>query len=229
MDCEDAYDWATSALSNILQSEHGLHLDSHRVVTFGHSSGATMAMLIGASRPVKAVTAFYPTLYASDMSGSAHQPCSVPPFNLMPEYEPSEQDWESITPAGTQISEAPLPVPGTIPPPRNRWQGSLLKKGQWLSTICPDQEFTVIDTLTKLHDNWPPVIVVQGVEDKIPGSGIDLARRACADMRTAGVKEVCIETVKGAPHMFDMQLTNADVEPGWLSVVAGLDWLTRYA
>lgn len=110
-----------------------------------------------------------------------------------------------------------------------------------MQTICPNGDFRVVDPLVHLtttntaakHDGgereggkWPAVMLVQGDADFIPGSGIDLARRAERDLRDAGIEDVALVVVKDAGHMFDLPLRNTS--PGWEAVVQGLDWLTRH-
>lgn len=107
-----------------------------------------------------------------------------------------------------------------------------------MQTICPDGNFRVLDPLVHLTTNttaknnevgkreWPAVMLVQGDADLIPGSGIDLARRAEGDLRAAGVGDVGLVVVEGAGHMFDLPLSNTS--PGWEAVLEGLEWLTRH-
>ncbi|KAK6388650.1 hypothetical protein LTR95_019727, partial [Oleoguttula sp. CCFEE 5521] len=126
-DCEEAYDWAVSKLPDIMSATHGVTIDSRRVVTMGHSAGGTIALHVAAKKDVKAVAAFYPSLYLSDTSTTSHKPTTVPPFGLMPDFEPTRDDWATITPSDKQLSEAPLGIPGLPPSPRTKWQMSILK------------------------------------------------------------------------------------------------------
>jgi pimeloyl-ACP methyl ester carboxylesterase len=119
-DCEEAYSWATTLLPNILKAEHGVQIDGSRTIVMGHSAGGTLAMHLGSVKPVKAVTAFYPSLFVSDASSSIHQPTSAMPFAIMPDFEPTEEDWAVIKPSGYQVSEVPFPVPGTPLPVRSK-------------------------------------------------------------------------------------------------------------
>ena len=229
-DCEEAYDWAISKLPEIMQSKHEIQLDTKKVVTMGHSSGGTLAMHIAAVRPIKAATALYPSLYASDPDAALHKPTSAPPFGSMPDFEPNQEEWATISPADVQVSEAALGAPGTIPPPRNRWQAHLLKNGLWMKTVCPDGNFAVLDPLTKLNAQWPPIMIVQGSADAIPGSGLDLVLRAEKALKEAGVKEVEVEVVDGEAHMFDLppMVGTSDLGPKWQAVVKGMDWLKSH-
>jgi acetyl esterase/lipase len=127
-DSVEAFDWATTQLPALLQNEHDVELDKGRVVAFGHSTGGTIAMHLASTKPVKAVTAFYPSLFLADIASSAHQPCVTPPLGTMPDFTPNGEDWTSINPAGMQVSEAPLAAPDTTPPPRNLWHFISLRR-----------------------------------------------------------------------------------------------------
>ena len=229
-DSEEAYDWTINDLPGIMKSEHSVELDSGKVVAMGHSSGGTLALHMASCKPVKAVTAFYPSLFNSDTSTSAHKPTSAPPFGTMPDFHPTEEEWAEIKPSGKQLSEAGLATPGTIPSPRSKWQMHILKHGQWMSTVLPDGDFAAIDPMTRLTSHWPPTMIVQGEVDNIGGSGLDLAQRAETEMKAARVKEVELVVVQGETHMFDLppMVGTTDLGPKWQAVVKGLDWLTSH-
>ncbi|KAK4546179.1 hypothetical protein LTR36_002316 [Oleoguttula mirabilis] len=229
-DGEEAYDWSTTTLLKIMADDYDVELDPSRVVSYGHSSGGTLAMHIGSCRPLKAVTAFYPSLFSADNTTSAHKPTSAVPFGMMPDFNPTDEDWNTIKPADHQVSEAPMARPGTIPPPRNKWQMSILKNGQWLSTVQPDGRYELIDPMTRLSAQWPPVMIVQGEIDNVPGSSRELAQRAEKEIKAAGVKEVRLEVVHGESHMFDLPPTvgTTDLGPKWEAVVKGLEWLRSH-
>jgi acetyl esterase/lipase len=225
----EAHDWAASGLADTMRP-HGIQINTSKIVAMGHSSGGTIALHVGSCRPVKAVTSFYPSLYLSDESNDAHKPYHGPPFGNVPDYNPTEEDWQSIAPATKQISESANPVPNMPPPPRSRWQVDICTKGKWMSTLCPDGNYASIDPLTRLNADWPPVMLVCGETDSIPGSTLDLAKRAEDDMRKAGVKEVVLEVVPGVGHMFDLlkPLGTEDLGSEWQSVVAGLQFLESH-
>lgn len=228
-DCEDAYEWAIGALPATITHQGGPSLDPSTVVAMGHSSGGTLALHLASCKSIKAATAFYPSLLLSDTSTSAHKPTMAPPFGGMPDYEPSAEDWASIAPQGRQISEAPLAAPGSVPAPRNKWQMQIIKSGQWMPTVQPDGDFAAIDPLTRLTGDWPPVMIVQGEVDNVPGSSFALAQRADKEMKDAGVEKVALEIVPGQGHVFDLPPGASQAgDPRWVSVVRGLDWLTEH-
>lgn len=225
----EAHDWAASGLADTMKS-HDVQISTSEIVTMGHSSGGTMALHVGSCRPVRAVTAFYPSLYLADETSDAHKPYSGPPFAGAPDYIPTEEDWQFIAPATKQISESIIPAPNMPPPPRSKWQVDVCSKGKWMSALCPDGNYNSIDPLTRLDAKWPPVILVSGEADTIPGSTLDLMTRAEDDMRKAGVKEVKLEIVPGVGHMFDLlkPLGTEDLGSEWQSVVAGMQFLKNH-
>ncbi|KAK0271396.1 hypothetical protein LTR35_013434 [Friedmanniomyces endolithicus] len=229
-DAVQAYDWATTDLPKLLQAEHGLKIDPSQVVAMGHSSGGTLALHIASCRSLEAVTAFYPSLFLADPTTSMHQPTTAPPFGLMPDFTPTNEDSASIEPAGLQVSKAPLALPGMIPQPRNKWQMHVIKHGSWPQTAQPDGDYAALDPMTRVSSQWPPVMIVQGEIDDVPGSGLELARRAERGMRAAGVKEVVLEVVAGEKHMFDLlpSVGTVDMGPKWQAVVKGLEWLVKH-
>ena len=229
-DCEEAYEWATKMLVGIMKSDHEVELDSSKIVAMGHSSGGSLALHMASCKPVKAITAFYPSLFSADTSTSAHKPTSAPPFGIMPDFEPTAEDWTEIKPEGKQVSEAGLAAPGTILPPRNKWQMHILKHGKWIGVVLPDSDYAAIDPMTRLNSKWPPVMIVQGEIDNVPGSSLQLAQRAEKEMKAAGVKEVRLEVVPGESHMFDLppMVGTSDLGPKWQAVLKGLDWLISH-
>jgi acetyl esterase/lipase len=228
-DCEEAYDWAVNTLPKLMESEHSVQLDVSKTVALGHSSGGSIALHLASCRPVKAVTAFYPSLFNADTSTSAHRPMTAPPFGMVPDFDPNDEEWASIAPADKQVSEVALALPGTVPAPRNKWQMSLIKNGQWMQTVQPDGDFASIDPMTRITSDWCPVMLVQGEVDNIGGSSLDLAQRAEKAMREKGVG-VELEVVKREAHMFDLPPTvgTSDLGPKWVAVKKGLDWLVSH-
>lgn len=229
-DCEEAFDWATQTLPKLMHSEHGIQVDGNKTATMGHSSGGTISLHLASCKPVKAATAFYPSLFSSDTSSSIRKPTTAPPFGLMPDFTPTEEDWSSISPPDKQLSEAAMAVPGSVPAPRNRWQMSILKNGQWTETVSPDGDVAAVDPMTRVSAQWAPVMLVQGQADNVPGSSLELARRAEKTLKEAGVKEVQLEVVDGESHMFDLPPTvgTSDLGPKWVAVTKGLDWLVNH-
>jgi acetyl esterase/lipase len=225
-DCETAHDWAVADLPKHLQAEHGISLDSSRVVAMGHSAGGTISMHLAGCRPLKAATAFYPSLYASDLLTTIHKPTTVPPFGFMSDWTPTEEDLAAISPPGIDVSEFQLGAPPAKPLPRNKWQMSVIKKGEWARVVQPDGNLAPLDPMTRVSGEWAPLMIVQGAADNVPGSDLGLAKRAVKDGKAAGL-DVQLEVVKSCGHMFDLMLQPDDSE-AWAAVVKGLDWLVSH-
>jgi acetyl esterase/lipase len=223
-DCEDAYEWATSNLPGIMRTEHGLGLDSNRVVVMGHSSGGSMTMHLAATKPIKAGTAFCPFIYISDTSTSAHKPTNAPPIGEGPPYVPSAEDRAILAPEGLQVTETPSPFERSHP--RSRYASHVLRSGEWMKLVAPDGDFAAIDPMAKISGDWAPLMLVHGSEDYIPGRSLELMDRAVKDLKTASV-QVELEVVDGQGHLFDHNpaIGRSDLGPAWQSVLRGLDWI----
>lgn len=137
-DAVEAHDWAASRLGDIMKSEHGVSVDPADIVVLGHSSGGTLALHLASCRPVKAVTSFYPSLYMADESTSAHKPYDDPPFDKIPDYTLTEEDWEVIAPADKQVTGSGLTIPNESPSLRSKWQVSRCSSLRSMSISCWD-------------------------------------------------------------------------------------------
>ena len=230
-DSEEAYDWTVKSLSGIMLSEHKVKIDTSRVVAIGHSSGGTMALNLAICRPVKAVTAFCPFIFVADSSTNAHKPTSTPSFGDMPQSPLTEADWTDVKPARHQLSEAPLWAPGMPLNARHKWMINIFKTGQWLRNVQPDGDYAAIDPMTRLGPSWPPIMIVHGSEDHVPGRSLELVRRAEETMKHAGVNDVQLEVVDGAGHLFDHNpsVGSTNLGPKWQGVVKGLEWVCSRA
>ena len=224
--------WCQQTLPSLLSPYSRVQVDTTRVTAMGHSGGGTLALWLAAKHPqlIKGVAAFYPSLYNSDKSTSAHKPylgfAAIP----IPENAASEESIASFCPPDKQVSEAPLARPGTKPPARNQWQLATLKNGRFMETIMPDGRFELIDPCLKFSvvgEQWPPTMFVQGDKDDVPGSGIAYVERAVDELKAAGAKKVEVERVIGESHVFDLppDVGTTDLGPKWQSVLKGLDFL----
>jgi acetyl esterase/lipase len=227
--------WCQQTLPSQLSQPHAVQVDATRITAMGHSAGGTLALWLAAEHPelIKGVVAYYPSLYVSDPSTSAHKPylgfAAIP----IPETAASPESIASFCPTDKQISEAVLARPGTKPPPRNLWQLSVLKNGSFMETVMPDGKFELIDPcvrFTEVGERWPPTIFVQGDKDDLPGSGMAYVERAVNELKAAGAKKVEVERVVGESHVFDLppDVGTTDLGPKWQSVVKGLDFLGQY-
>lgn len=179
---------------------------------------------------VKVAASMYPCLYMSDTESTSFQPYAKPPFGAMPDFEPTEEDWATISPKDHQISETDLMVPGSVPAARNKWQATLIKKGILTSTVQPDGDYAAIDpttTFRKVGASWPPTVFVSPQDDDIPGCVEGYIYKAVGEMKAAGAKEVKVVPVASATHMFDIAPTvgTSDMGPKWMAVKAALDFV----
>ena len=221
-DCEDAFDWTVGTLPSLLaQPPHQLNIDVGNVVVLGHSSGGTMALhLASLKKPLRAITVLYPFLFVSDESTNAHRPATGGLFDQIPQQTITDEEWADIRPAGVQLSEAPLPAIGASTP-RNKWLMNILCNGQWLRSLQPDGDFAAIDPMTRVHADFAPTYLIHGSEDNVPGRSKELVNRGGEELKAAGGKEVQVEILSGAGHLFDHLPGMSEDE--WKAVVRGLD------
>lgn len=233
-DAEDSYRWATDQLIDTMHKEHAVDVDPKRVSVMGHSSGGTLAMHVASLHTdvVKAVTAFCPALLFADPSNTAHFPTSVPPFGAVPDFTPTGEQWAEISPPGMQVSATPMVFErkkGEPLPVRILWQAKIFKRGQWTRQLAPDGDFAFIDPMTRVDSKWPPIMIIHGVNDYVPGRDVEIVKRAGQMLQDVGVKNR-IRLVDGAGHLFDHLPGIGTINQGgkWQEVVAGLDWLSSH-
>ncbi|GAB7340638.1 hypothetical protein MBLNU457_7037t3 [Dothideomycetes sp. NU457] len=232
-DVDSAYDWSVSTLPSLL-SKFDVAVDTQRIAAYGHSIGGTMALHLASHGVdwIKVAASMYPCLYMSDKESTSFRPYAKPPFGALPDFEPTEEDWTTISPKAHQVSETGLLVPGAIPAARNKWQATLIKKGILTSTVQPDGNYAAIDPTTKFKKmgaSWPPTILVSPSDDDIPGCGEEYIYKAVDDLKAAGAKQVKAVSVANATHMFDIAPTvgTSDLGPKYMAVKAALDFVIR--
>lgn len=173
----------------------------------GHSSGGTLALSLAIKpSPPSVIASFYPILYVSDETSTAHQPYAR--FDAIPKFEPTQANIDAVFSLSDhqQLSSFHLPLPGTILQPRHKWLFTQQRTGNWIRAIQPDGNFKSIDPTVHFAEKgkvWPPTVFMQGDNDDLPGSGIALVERAVAELKAAGANHVRIERVKDASHGFD--------------------------
>ncbi|MCJ1468152.1 hypothetical protein MMC07_006780 [Pseudocyphellaria aurata] len=228
--------WCRNTLPALLKDSHQVAVDGTRLAAMGYSTGGTLALWLATQpSPPRSIASFFPTLYLSDTTSSAHQPYGG--FPPAPDYEPTAENEDALFnrgDGGRQLSSFDIAPPGTTPPqPRQLWFFTQIRNGTWMRAIQPDENYHLIDPCAHFADkgpHWPATIFVQGDKDDVPGSGIAHVERAAADLKAAGAATVRIETVEGAPHNFTA-FPGADVgAPGRKAeaVQAALDFLREH-
>ena len=194
----------------------------------GHSGGGTMALYLALRFPsiVKVAAPFYPSLYISEPDSTMTKPYAA--FSQIPPFEETPENLAAVFPTDHQVSEFPLAAPGTRPQPRHLWLLNNLKNGTWLSACQPDGNYAAIDPCTLFTEKavgLPTIMFVQGDKDDVPGSGIDLVKRAKFELKSSGAKSVWIVPVEGEAHMFDLPppVGTSDLGPKWQAVLRALN------
>ncbi|MCJ1269820.1 hypothetical protein MMC22_009713 [Lobaria immixta] len=210
--------WSRNTLPSLLKDSHDIAVDGARLAVMGYSIGGTLALWLATQpSPPRSIASFFPGLYLSDTTSTAHQPYAG--FPPAPDFEPTQENLDSLfnRPSGQQISSFDTATPGTAPQPRQVWFFSQIRNGTWMRACQPDGKYDLIDPCVQFAEKgsqWPPTIFVQGDKDDVPGSGIAHVKRAIADLEAAGAANVKMEALEGVPHNFTA-FPGADVgDPG---------------
>ncbi|KAJ0287337.1 hypothetical protein COL940_002548 [Colletotrichum noveboracense] len=87
-DSKDAFSWVQNDLPVKLANDAGIMLDGERVVTWGHSAGGTLALLMASMpKPPKAILDLFGLKYMEDESFA--EPAKIPPMDL-PDVETAD-------------------------------------------------------------------------------------------------------------------------------------------
>lgn len=209
-------------------------MDGTRLAVMGYSIGGTLALWLATQpSPPRSIASFYPTLYLSDKTSTAHQPYTG--FPPAPDFEPTQENMDALfnRPDGQQISSFEMAKPGITLQPRHLWFIAQLRNGTWMRAIQPDEKYHLIDPCAHFAEKgsqWPPTIFVQGDKDDVSGGGIAHVERAAADLKAAGAANVQIERLEGVSNMFT-DLPGADIgDPGRKAeaVQTALDFLREF-
>ncbi|KAM0415898.1 hypothetical protein ACHAPT_013160 [Fusarium lateritium] len=212
-DALDAYRWAQMTLPELLSADAGVNVDGSRIVTLGHSCGATLALLTaGLPRPPLAILDVYGIKYLTD--GAYHTPLPAPPGS--PEFDQDfvGQIWKDMPPP----TFAPPPVGPSGPDftsHRVAWMFESMGKGKLLKATVGDDNYDRVDPVplfTNVH--FPPTYFIHGTEDKLVP--VRLSQRAHDELKSRGV-ETELVLVEGGQHGFDENAQPGDSVFGLLT------------
>ncbi|KAJ0122955.1 uncharacterized protein J7T55_011416 [Diaporthe amygdali] len=219
-DSRDSYAWAQTELPSKFAKDTGVNLDPERMVTWGHSAGGALALLIASmAKPPRAILDLCGLKFIQDKSFRA--PAKLPPMEL-PGVEFRKKIYEDV------------PPPTSAPPPfgpkgfdvtsyRNAWLFGTMKEGRLFDELVPDGNYDNIDPAVLLTTSCPPTFFVHGSADT--SVNVELSERAHKTLKEKGVESELI-VVNGAGHAFDQNQKPGD--PGYEAVVKGLEFLRAH-
>ncbi|KAF2234981.1 alpha/beta-hydrolase [Viridothelium virens] len=204
-DCRDLLDWIyAGGLDEELASSGAtspFKVDDKRVVTFGTSSGGTLALTLGfdVKRPVVAILDLYGATNFQDSFWTQSLTFMKPP-------ECSESFMSQV------YEEKPVPIQGGLslegqtedgkPPPmgpRTAFTMTHIAKGTLLDVCYPSKDWKKIDACLNVAPEFPPTCIVHGLEDKMVPPF--LSRTLCRRLEEEGVRSQFID-VPGEGHTF---------------------------
>ncbi|EXJ71805.1 uncharacterized protein A1O5_05615 [Cladophialophora psammophila CBS 110553] len=227
-DARDALQWARNALPGLLKKDAGVDIDGEKVMVFGQSSGATLALLLGGlPNPPRAIAALYGAAYFADSvwstpsPGAAMMPVVDRDFADKVYSEPPTSHAEFQT---TQyLAPGQMPVPD-LSKPRDAWMVLGFKEGNHLAKCVKDGNFERVDPATYFREEFPPTIFATGTADHFIDP--DCSRRMYEELRRLRVSTKLV-TVEGGDHGFDFGIDEEDAN-FQSGVVPVLEFLEEY-
>ncbi|CAI6095266.1 unnamed protein product [Clonostachys chloroleuca] len=221
-DALDAYKWSQTKLPELLLNDAGLDIDGSSIVTFGHSCGGTLALLMASStQPPRAILDIYGIKYFTDEA--FHTALPAPPGAPKIDQDFVSQIWKDTPPPTT----APPPVGPSGPDFSNyrvAWMFDQLGKGTQLKTVVGDDNYDRVDPASQFSKaRFPPTIFIHGTEDRLVPA--KLSQQAYGELESHGV-ETELVLVTGGPHGFDDRAQPGDSEFGLLE--KGFDFLRAH-
>lgn len=238
-DSFDAYNWAQNDLPGLLFKDAKVELDANRTVTWGHSSGGTLALLMvdgiitrvfaftnmfvlnqaKAPKPPCAILDLYGVKYLRNPR--YHYPALMPPVEL-PSKEHQDKIFEQVPPP----VGAPPPIGPTgfdLSKHRNAWFVSQLLKGTAWSSIVQDGDYDRVDPTTIFSASFPPTMFIHGIEDEIVPLGF--SEKAYEELKSEGVETDLIK-VEDVGHGFEAGKKAGSTE--YNTVVKGFKFLRAH-
>ncbi|EQB56747.1 hypothetical protein CGLO_03204 [Colletotrichum gloeosporioides Cg-14] len=219
-DSKDAFSWVQNDLPVKLANDAGIMLDGERVVTWGHSAGGTLALLMASMpNPPKAILDLFGLKYMEDESFA--KPAKIPPIDL-PDVEFRNKIYED------------KPPPTSAPPPfgpkgpdvstyRAAWLMGKMKDGTFLREVVSDGNYGRVEPAGLFSPSFPPTFFGHGGADS--AVDVKLAKRAHNALKADGV-DTQLVVVEGADHGFDIGKMPGD--PEYEAVISGLKFLRAY-
>ncbi|KAJ5904899.1 uncharacterized protein N7473_001815 [Penicillium subrubescens] len=204
-DAFDAYKWSQSKLPDLLSNDAGVSVDGSRIVTFGHSCGAALALLMaGLSHPPLAILDIYGMKYFSDHV--YHNAVSPPSASSKLDDNFLGQIWNDVPPP----SSGPPPMGPSGPDFTNyrvAWMFDALQRGTLLKLTVGDENYDRVDPVSLFSKgNFPPTYFIHGTKDTLVPARV--SQRAYNDLKSIGV-ETELVLVEGGQHGLD-----SNVQPG---------------
>ncbi|KAF9875484.1 hypothetical protein CkaCkLH20_06865 [Colletotrichum karsti] len=219
-DSRDAYVWAQTELPGKLAKDAGVELDGEKIVTWGHSAGGTLALLMASMpKPPEAILDLFGLKYIRD--ASFRTPAKLPPIEL-PSVEFRNRIYQDIPPPSA--SPPPFGPKGPdISNPRSAWLLGKMKDGTFLEELVPDGDYERVDPTTLFSSTFPPTFFGHGGADE--SVSVELAEWAHKALKEHGVDTELL-VVDGAGHGFDMGKEPGD--PAYEAVMKGLEFLRAH-
>ncbi|KAH6981585.1 Alpha/Beta hydrolase protein [Ilyonectria sp. MPI-CAGE-AT-0026] len=229
-DAIDAFSWCKLNLPAKLNHDAGIEIDAEKIVAFGQSAGALLALHLGGlPEPPRAILDFYGVKYTSDEFWHTPLPllAGLPPFEQSflqkihegPVLTTTVTSLERATASSSKTKKRGLPAPD-LSFPRNAWLFTALKNGTHMKAIAKDDNFEGVDPTLAFKPGFPPTFFVHGdADDIIPAR---FSEKAFNHLSSHGVKTE-LSLVPNQSHGFDAGLSQEDSE--WPPVRRALDWL----
>ncbi|PVH74399.1 alpha/beta-hydrolase [Cadophora sp. DSE1049] len=219
-DALDAYQWVRERLPTVLKEQTGVSLDVKKIVVFGHSCGATLALLTaGQSEPPLAILDIFGMKYLQD-----------PAFHTASENRGPPIDDAFVNQIFQQVpapSTAAPPMAATGPDlknPRIAWMFSAVKKGALIESIVADGNYETVDPAFLFSKGkFPPTYFIHGTADTLVPH--KLSQKAHDELVAAG-HESHLVLVEGAPHGLDARMQEGD--DTYRTIVKGLEFLKAH-
>lgn len=110
---------------------------------------------------------------------------------------------------GPQVSSASPYLGNEMPPSRDAWLRTHLKRGTWITAVVKDGHIDRIDGSTGFSRDYPPTMFIHGTSDTFTSHSF--SERAYSELRELGVNAELL-LVPGKDHMFDMVLNEEDAD-----------------